>query len=147
MRFYIWVFFIMKDYLLLKINSNQNEKRIIIKFNHQKSEENECLIHQYKLNIDLNEFHSKDEKYKKIQFNTDNNKITRYLLYPKRLDKLIFCHSSEIKSTIKSVVSKMNEILYTKPYYIFFGRIKSNEQSSVLNNINDSFYEGFDIDI
>ena len=49
----------------------------------------------------------------------------------------------------------MKSILYTPPYSILFGRIsfekpypKSKEtESALIKDINDSFYEGFNLDI
>lgn len=52
---------------------------------------------------------------------------------------------------IKNIIYLMNSILYTPPYNILFGRINIEKTKPVdeidtnLENINDLFYEGFDI--
>ena len=50
---------------------------------------------------------------------------------------------------ISDIITKMNRILYTQPYSILFGRIMIQKPklkfNSVLKDINDDFYQGFDI--
>lgn len=82
-----------------------------------------------------------------IKYITDNNSISRYLIYPKSIKKFISNHLKEIQNEIKDTISKMSKILYSKPYHILFGRIDSYKLSSKRADIDHSFFEGFGIDI
>lgn len=52
---------------------------------------------------------------------------------------------------VNEIIEVMSSILYTYPYPILFGRIyikkKKKTSEKLMNNINESFYEGFGLDI
>ncbi|KAK8844481.1 hypothetical protein M9Y10_024341 [Tritrichomonas musculus] len=133
----------------LKFNSNPNEEKIIIQLLPHEKDENKELFYQNKFeqvknnycDKDMYDFETECEEVEKLEFKT------RYVQFPKRLDKIIFNQLCDAESSLKEVISNMTKILYTKPYSILFGRIKSNKSLINLAKINSLFYEGFDIDI
>ncbi|KAK8886576.1 spindle assembly checkpoint kinase [Tritrichomonas musculus] len=62
-----------------------------------------------------------------IRIKSLENRIERYLKYPKCLFQIFFDDLHYLKSEINDIINIMNNILYTPPYSILFGRIKTNE--------------------
>ena len=58
------------------------------------------------------------------------NSIERYLKYPKCLYQIFFRDMHHLKNEISNIIDLMNNILYTPPYSILFGRIQIKEKES-----------------
>lgn len=65
-------------------------------------------------------------------------------LYFYGLGSTIHEKMSNIEREINEIIVKFDEILFTKPYSILFGRIKSNAHShkKEIPPITESFYDG-----
>ena len=78
-----------------------------------------------------------------------NDENNCYLQFFDNLDQFFFNDLNNFKNIIDSIIKEMCSILFTPPYLILFGRIrtrqKKKKRNSDIKNINHSFYEGFNI--
>lgn len=71
-----------------------------------------------------NDFSNNDENQNKIEITSDEDNSIKSLIYPKNIDEIILFNDNYIIEEITDIINQMDEILFTPPYSILFGRIK-----------------------
>ena len=106
-----------------------------------------------------NEKMMKKDNFSSIEQKKDNEISDQKELTFKEPDELIdfVIEKEKIKQVfineIKEIINIMKKLIYAPPYKILFGRIyieklketKKNETNDQHENINDDFYDGFEI--
>ena len=64
-----------------------------------------------------------NDQVDQISFKLKENEANRHLKYPRAIDEILLKDKIQIKNEIEKVLVKANEILFTPPYSILFGRI------------------------
>ncbi|KAK8897572.1 hypothetical protein M9Y10_015530 [Tritrichomonas musculus] len=126
-------------------------------------------IHYYRRNI-INIFNFMNKQYGHILNDQENDFAEentlcsfhliskdgmkqKYLTFPNAICQLLVNTFIENKNVFVEIKDKMKNILFTPPYKILFGRINiyslNNKKASkqVIENINETFYEGISNDI
>ena len=139
-----------------EINSIFNESNFVDNYKDIKKESNEMEL----FNDKFINYYEKIEETKNIIFNESEKNDSDDRLYINPANLFDFAIKEEKTKSffideIHEIIDIMKSILYTPPYSILFGRIsfekpypKSKEtESALIKDINDSFYEGFNLDI
>ena len=130
----------------------QNDEIIIVNDNELFVNDIQAQVKQIFNNLNKNstfqllENETVNEKFIEIKFKSKNDDIVRYLQYPKCLYAMLFHDLNRLNEITKNIFQKMEEIIYTEPYQILFGRIKLHQEIKIQNEaqeINENFYSGF----